>query len=155
MAKIKPVEEWTRSDRDAARAVLLEVSPFQTDGGELIGRDPRSIAASEFQQAGIDGAAILAVIRAKCLDCVVYQPEEVRKCVSVACPNWPYRMGSNPFRKQDMSDEDRERRRAQGRALAARRHGAVSADVKNTSENPSDDPAATPVADDADAPLFG
>jgi hypothetical protein len=145
MAKIKPVEEWTRSGREAARAILLE-APFAVDGGELIGRDPRSISVGELQQAGIDGAAMLAVIRARCLDCCVYQPEEVRKCVSVACPNWPYRMGSNPFRNQNVSDEDREARRVRGRALAARRHGAQASGVKNTSANPADDPVAGMVA---------
>ena len=107
MAKIKLVEEWARSDREAARTILLERSPYAVDGGELIGRDPRSISVVEFQQAGIDGAAILAVIRAKCLDCCVHQPDEVRKCVAVACPNWPYRMQSNPFHKREFSDEQR------------------------------------------------
>ena len=31
--------------------------------------------------------------RAKCLDCVGYQPAEVRKCVAYACFLWPARMG--------------------------------------------------------------
>jgi hypothetical protein len=22
----------------------------------------------------------------------------MRKCVAIACPNWPYRLGENPFR---------------------------------------------------------
>jgi hypothetical protein len=143
-AKVKPIEEWTRAGKDAARAILLEKSPYGVDGGELIGRDPRSIAAGEFHQAGIDGAAILAVIRAKCLDCCVHQPDEVRKCVAVLCPNWPFRMGTNPFRSVNVSDEERERRRAQGRTLAASRHGTVSGDVKITSANLADDSGVSP-----------
>jgi hypothetical protein len=111
MAKIKPTEDWRRADVDKARGILLEKSPYEVDGGELIGRDPRKIDVNEFVEAGIDGAAVLEVIRAKCLDCCVYQPEEVRKCVAVRCPNWPYRMGTNPFRaKVDLSDEERARR---------------------------------------------
>ncbi len=139
MAKVKPIEEWTRPEKDAARGILLETSQSGADGGELIGRDPRSISVNEFHQAGIDSAPILAVLRARCLDCCCYQPDEVRKCVAVACPNWPYRMGTNPFRSQNMSDENREAKRERGRALAARRHGTVFDLVKNTSANPTDD----------------
>jgi hypothetical protein len=43
------------------------------------------------------GGPILAAIRAKCLDCCVEQPSEVRKCTAVKCALWPYRMGTNPF----------------------------------------------------------
>ena len=41
----------------------------------------------------------LKAIRAKCLDCVAEQPQEVRLCPSENCPLWPYRMGHNPNRK--------------------------------------------------------
>lgn len=41
----------------------------------------------------------LKAIRAKCLDCVADQPQEVRLCPSENCPLWPYRMGHNPNRK--------------------------------------------------------
>ena len=41
----------------------------------------------------------LKAIRAKCLDCVAEQPQEVRLCPSEKCPLWPYRMGHNPNRK--------------------------------------------------------
>jgi hypothetical protein len=32
-------------------------------------------------------------IRAKCLDCVCWQPSEVRECTTVTCPLWRWRMG--------------------------------------------------------------
>jgi len=41
----------------------------------------------------------LKAIRAKCLDCVAEQPQEVRLCPCESCPIWPYRMGHNPNRK--------------------------------------------------------
>ena len=41
----------------------------------------------------------LKSIRAKCLDCVADQPQEVRLCPSENCPLWPYRMGHTPNRK--------------------------------------------------------
>jgi hypothetical protein len=117
--KLRPTDEWTREQKDAAKAILLEKSPFEVDGGELIGRDPRKIEADEFDRAGLEGVPVLAVIRAKCLDCCVQQPDEVRKCVAVLCPNWPYRMGANPFRSVNLSEEERERRSAHGKAAMA------------------------------------
>ena len=120
MAKLKTPGEWTREQKAAARAILLEA-----DGGELIGRDPRKVPAGEFERAGIVptmvGGGGLDVLRARCLDCCAEQEAEVRKCVAVACVNWPYRMNANPFRKQNISDEHRAALAERGRALAARR----------------------------------
>jgi hypothetical protein len=107
--KIPPRDAWTQAKELPARAILLEKSPYSVDGGHNIGRDPRQIAAREFLEAGINPAPILDVIRAKCLDCCVEQPDEVRKCVAIACPNWPYRMGANPFRAA-ITDEERQKR---------------------------------------------
>jgi hypothetical protein len=89
---------------------LLEISPYEVDGGHVIGKDPRQIPASEFQGAGIAAQPILTVLRAKCLDCSCGRADEVRKCVSVNCALWPYRMGSNPLRTVNLSDEERARR---------------------------------------------
>lgn len=41
----------------------------------------------------------LKAIRAKCLDCAVYQPIEVRLCHISDCALHPYRMGKNFSRK--------------------------------------------------------
>ena len=55
---------------------LLEVSPYASDGGQLIGRDPRDIPAEDY----VDRLFLfgLQAIRAKCLDCAL-DPKEVRK----------------------------------------------------------------------------
>jgi hypothetical protein len=79
----------------------------ETAGG-LVGKDPREMAKSELEALGHEASPILSVIRAKCLDCCGEQPSEVRRCVSIKCALWPYRMGSNPMRdKREMSDEQR------------------------------------------------
>ena len=115
-SRIPPRDAWTQGDEPRARGILMEKSPYLVDGGQTIGRDPRQIAAREFVEAGINPSAILDVIRAKCLDCCVEQPDEVRKCVSIACPNWPYRMGNNPFRTAaTMTDQERQKRADQAR----------------------------------------
>jgi hypothetical protein len=41
-------------------------------------------------------AALLHVIRDKCLDCSCYQPGEVRLCPVTTCALWPYRFGRDP-----------------------------------------------------------
>ena len=108
---IKPIDAWTRAEKDAARAILLEPSPYETDGGELIGRDPRKIPVEQLNRAGLEGHPLLTVIRSKCLNCACQQESEVRKCVLVTCPNWPFRVGTNPFRApRELTDEQRERR---------------------------------------------
>ena len=119
---IKPTDAWTRAEKDSARSILLEVSPWPIDGSELIGRDPRKVLVEEFTRAGLEGAPLLRVIRAKCLDCCIQQETEVRKCVAVTCPNWPYRMGANPFRApRELTEEQREQSAAAlARARAAR-----------------------------------
>ena len=38
----------------------------------------------------------IKAIREKCLDCSYYQPKEVRDCVIINCPLYPYRMGTRP-----------------------------------------------------------
>jgi len=110
-----------------SKVILTEQSPFAVDGGERIGRDPRRIAINEFDAAGIVCSPILAVVRAKCLDCCGGQSDEVRKCISIRCALWPYRMGSNPFRTVNLTDEERERRRARGKAMMGR---AVPQDMR-------------------------
>ncbi len=72
---------------------MLEPSPYETDDGGLVGRDPRKIPALEW--AGTRRLTGMQAIRAKCLDCS-YSALEVRKCSCATCPLWPYRMGAVP-----------------------------------------------------------
>jgi hypothetical protein len=97
----------------AQRLPALEQSP--ADDGHLIGRDPRRMSISELIALGHQAGPLLAVIRAKCLDCVGDELGEVRKCTAVDCALWPFRMAHNPFRKIGQAQ------REQGRRLAARR----------------------------------
>jgi hypothetical protein len=140
---IKPTDEWTRAEKDAAASILLEPSPYETERGELVGRDPRKIPTEDFAKAGLEGNPILKVIRAKCLDCCVQQEAEVRKCVLFTCPNWPYRMGTNPLRApREITEEQRE----QLVARMARARAASSASPANLTPifqgSKSDEPSA-------------
>lgn len=49
----------------------------------------------------------IKAIRAKCLDCCCDQKEEVKLCPATTCPLYPFRLGKNPFRKREMSEEQR------------------------------------------------
>ena len=51
----------------------------------------------------------LKAIRAMCLDCCVYNKNEVKLCPATTCPLYPFRFGKNPFRtKREYSDEQRQ-----------------------------------------------
>ena len=75
------------------------LEPCATEGGNLVGRDPRRMGRAALGAAGFKPMAPMAAIRANCLDCAG-SAQEVRYCVSASCPLWPYRMGSNPFRAE-------------------------------------------------------
>lgn len=97
------------------KAIALELGV----DGQLIGRDPREMSPSDLQSIGHQPMSPSEAIRARCIDCCVGSISEVRKCTAVACPSWPYRMGSSPFRKKiELSDDER---RARSERLAAAR----------------------------------
>lgn len=64
--------------------------------GWAVGRDPDELSAEELHAVAGEKKSLLAVIRARCIDCCAGNSAEVRKCVAVSCPNWPYRMGRRP-----------------------------------------------------------
>ena len=75
---------------------FLEKSPYEADGGNLIGRDPRSIPKEQWLENQNEFPIGLKAIRANCIDCCCYQVSEVRKCVCTHCPLWPFRLGFVP-----------------------------------------------------------
>ncbi|MDH6235162.1 hypothetical protein M2281_005784 [Mesorhizobium soli] len=84
------------------RRIFLEKSPYEADAGTLIGRDPREIPLAEIRLLEHAESPIKA-IRAKCIDCSGANVAEARKCVTVNCPLWPFRMGVNPFHASSAS----------------------------------------------------
>ena len=51
----------------------------------------------------------LKAIRAKCLDCMCGQVNEVKLCPCTDCPLYPFRVGKNPFRKKrELTEEQRQ-----------------------------------------------
>jgi hypothetical protein len=81
------------------RAELLEKSAFKADSGELIGKHPSDVT-SQFLSLNFRAQNPQKAIREKCLDCCCGNAAEIRKCVAVDCSLWPFRMGTNPFRKK-------------------------------------------------------
>ena len=82
----------TKLDREP----FLEVSPYEADGGQKVGKLPGSVPVSHLRALRHPESPIRA-IRSKCLDCSGGVVSEVRKCIAVTCSLWPFRMGSNPF----------------------------------------------------------
>ena len=90
-----------------------------------VGRDPRAMSADDLEQLGHVRVSPLRALRAKCLDCCNGSPQEVRLCTAVDCPNWPFRMGKNPW-SAPASDARRAHGRRLGLKRAANRAGAFS-----------------------------
>ena len=86
----------------SSKETLLETTP----SGEAVGKDPRKLHKEQLEQS-FDTTSPIAAIREKCLDCC-HGAQEVRYCVAVDCPLWPFRMGKNPFVKREMTEEQRE-----------------------------------------------
>lgn len=72
-----------------------------------VGKDPRNLGEPELIELGCSKQPLLSVIRAKCIDCCAGNAAEVRRCGMIDCPLWPYRMGTNPFHRQDLTPEQR------------------------------------------------
>jgi len=82
--------------------------------GYDVGRDPREMSQDELRQMGHKPMSALKATRLKCLDCCTFSANEVRLCVAVDCPSWPFRLGKSPWRSP-MSAEARTARAEQMR----------------------------------------
>lgn len=60
----------------------------------------------------------IKAIKAKCLDCCCGQREEVKLCPVKDCPLWQFRLGKNPNRSRNMTEE--QKRAASERLAKAR-----------------------------------
>ena len=62
-------------------------------------RENREIVATSevFKKLGHGPRNPVKVTRAFCVDCMAGNSAEVRRCTSVGCALWPYRMGRNPY----------------------------------------------------------
>lgn len=82
---------------------------------------------------------LLKAIREKCIDCMCGQANEVAQCTVERCALYPFRMGKNPFRTCNLSDEARkalsERAKAMNKSRISKEHERmknVSDDGRNT-----------------------
>jgi len=103
--------------------------------GHPAGRDPREMTRDELREAGHEPMSPQQAIRARCLDCCGYQEKEVALCPAVDCPSWPFRMGTDPWRKP-ASEARREAARRTMTSLNTRRR---KQDGTAPSASPPDD----------------
>lgn len=88
------------------------------EAGRARGRDPRDMTPSELSAMGHERMSPLDALRSRCVDCCAGSINEVRLCVSLNCPAWPFRMGTNPWR--EYTPDQLASLRERGSALAAR-----------------------------------
>jgi len=73
---------------------------------ELAGVWPPTAEVAE--EAGHKRITPMQAIRAKCLDCAIFQPSEVRLCEAVSCPLWPFRAGRHPYTSAKLGNSAQE-----------------------------------------------
>lgn len=61
----------------------------------------------EFNREVSENTNVLRAIKLKCLDCSSYNTNEIKECPVKNCPLYPFRLGKNPFRKRELSEEER------------------------------------------------
>ena len=65
--------------------------------GRKWGLHPGRVTAEMLEAEGIEKAPLLSVMKAMCADC--RSPEDVIVCGKPACPIWPYRDGTSPWKR--------------------------------------------------------
>lgn len=63
----------------------------------------------EFNQEVLGNKNVLRAIHLKCYDCSAYNINEIKECPVKECPLYPFRQGKNPFRKRELTDEQRQK----------------------------------------------
>jgi hypothetical protein len=81
-----PVEVLTASGHPPRRTRELVSAFAKADGGDL----PWLPDVHEIKD----------IRRHVCLPCTDHNDAEVRRCTTINCPFWPYRMGKNPHNPQ-------------------------------------------------------
>lgn len=91
----------TRSGSRAAAKRKRAATGLETAAdGAVIGRDPRRLSPEDLRGLGHRGKPLLQAMRRRCVDCCAGKVDEVRRCTATACPLWPYRMGTDPWRAE-------------------------------------------------------
>ena len=93
--------------------------------GHPAGRDPREMTQDELREAGHEPMSPLQAHRARCLDCCDQQVNEISLCSAVGCPAWPFRMGTDPWRKPASEARREAARRTMERINARRKTGGA------------------------------
>jgi hypothetical protein len=61
----------------------------------------------ELNEAVGKNRSLKEAVRLKCIECSAFQYSEVRDCTITTCPLHPFRLGKNPFRKRELTEEQR------------------------------------------------
>lgn len=65
----------------------------------------------EFDEEVSKNKNVLRAVRLKCFDCSAMQLSEVKDCPVSECPLYPFRLGKNPFRKRELTEDARQKLR--------------------------------------------
>jgi hypothetical protein len=134
---LRGCERWTAkraADLDGEQIAAARIAGYEPGpDGTMTGRDPRRMSPDELEAMGHQRMSVIEALRLRCLDCCAGSPNEVRLCVAVACPSWPFRMGKSPWRPKP-SEGRLAAMRERGRQLAGKiKSGAAEPDKTRAS----------------------
>ena len=93
-----PSKYWGLSASDIA-----ELSSTQLR--ELCSSPPEKLGVKTLRSIGHKKMPLMSLVRKTCIDCTAGSYSTIRNCEMTSCMFWPYRIGTNPFRKgRELSD---------------------------------------------------
>ena len=100
---INTVEDMENMDTMMAEVEEMETE-VETEDGEIESED------ESLRIEGYKGPVItspMKAIKAHCIECCGGVYAEAKKCTATKCPLWCFRMGKNPYRKRELTEEQR------------------------------------------------
>jgi hypothetical protein len=116
------------------------LKPYQ---GNPAGRDPREMTQDELRATGHKPKSPLQALRDRCLDCCGDLEKEVALCPAVDCPSWPFRMGTDPWRKPASEARRKAARRAMTTLNARRNRNGTAPSTTPPGHGTEPSPATT------------
>lgn len=94
----------TVEDMENMNTMMDEIEN-EVDGEEIESED------ESLRIEGYNGPVItspIKAIKAHCIECCGGSYNEAKLCTATKCPLWCFRTGKNPYRKREMSDEQKQ-----------------------------------------------
>ncbi len=108
-------------------SAAIQINP----DGSTEAANPDTLTAEQLVALGHRKRPLTNAIREKCIDCCAGQTAEVRRCTTIKCALWPYRMATDPFAI----------RRGPGKAFSCKNSRQIGRKISAEPVAPRDEPS--------------